>query len=374
MTIYEKALASDTDEALDFINYVFSQAHEPHDFRRLCPKMYAEGRHFPDRHFLARENGKIRALVDMWPLNLMLGDEPLKMGLIGNVAVHPYDRGKGHMRKLMWMAIEEAREKGMEMLSLGGRRQRYGYYGFEPGGQKYSFWINKRNIDVCFPDAPADLVFETITQEEDPRLDKAFALYEKQLMHGGRPREDFLLICQGWYGNLYAIMQGETMVGYVVGNIFEIVLEDDALLPAALKSWFHSVSDKDLRLSLAQYEIDRIRMLQAIAEGYSIEVDHKYLVLDPVQVIGKLLRFKKRFACVADGRAVLKVETWPTLAIEVRGDEVTVTETDETPDCTLSYVDGMALLFSTLTAYMPVPTVFHNWFPLSFAVPRADCF
>ena len=38
----EKGCAGELPDILDFANYVFSQSSQPHDFRRLLPKLYGE--------------------------------------------------------------------------------------------------------------------------------------------------------------------------------------------------------------------------------------------------------------------------------------------------------------------------------------------
>ena len=57
-TQYVKGTRDLRDDILDFGNYVFSQAHAPHDFRRLLPKVY--GAHIEGMeniHFLALQEG-----------------------------------------------------------------------------------------------------------------------------------------------------------------------------------------------------------------------------------------------------------------------------------------------------------------------------
>lgn len=39
---YRIATPADREDAIDFANYVFSQAHRPHDFKKLLPKEYAD--------------------------------------------------------------------------------------------------------------------------------------------------------------------------------------------------------------------------------------------------------------------------------------------------------------------------------------------
>lgn len=132
---FERATAADYDEIVEFANFVFSYAHEPHEFKTLISKAYGEDRtHWPI-HFVARENGRIRGLVGLMPFPQRVLGETLQMGFIGTVSVHPYSRSKGYMKKLMAMTNDYARDNGFDLLALGRQRQRYEYYGYEPGGR-----------------------------------------------------------------------------------------------------------------------------------------------------------------------------------------------------------------------------------------------
>ena len=135
MTEYRKAFRHEEADILDFINYVFSQAHRPHDFKRLLPKVYAhEG--FYRWHYVAVENGRIRGTVAVLPVEMPFGEgQSLKIGYVGSVSAHPYDKGAGHMKKLMQLMLEDTKDQ-YDLLALGGRRQRYQYFGFECGGAR----------------------------------------------------------------------------------------------------------------------------------------------------------------------------------------------------------------------------------------------
>ena len=52
--LFERATGADYDEIVEFANFVFSYAHEPHEFKTLISKAYGEDRtHWPE-HFVAR--------------------------------------------------------------------------------------------------------------------------------------------------------------------------------------------------------------------------------------------------------------------------------------------------------------------------------
>lgn len=115
----EKGCAGELPDILDFANYVFSQSSQPHDFRRLLPKLYGENSGSEGYHYLVREDGRIRAMVCAMPLSLLWRQAVAAAG-IGTVSVHPYARGKGYMKALMNQAMEDLKTQGYAMAFLGG--------------------------------------------------------------------------------------------------------------------------------------------------------------------------------------------------------------------------------------------------------------
>ena len=156
-TVYTNGAPGEMGEIIDFINYIFSQTRVPHDFKALLPKVYGDdapagGEAF---HFLAKQQNKIVGCVANRLTTLHFGDSQLYCGYVGSVSVHPYHRGEGHMKKLMSNVICDAKAHGLDMLILGGQRQRYGYFGFEPAGLKYSFRVTKTNLRHALNDLDA---------------------------------------------------------------------------------------------------------------------------------------------------------------------------------------------------------------------------
>ena len=62
---YQMAKPEDYGEIIDLANFVFSYASPvPHEFKTLIPKAYGPDRTMWPEHFLARENGRIRGMVE----------------------------------------------------------------------------------------------------------------------------------------------------------------------------------------------------------------------------------------------------------------------------------------------------------------------
>ena len=95
-----KGIESDYEEIVDFANYVFSHSGGKTDFPSLLPKLYKREYNTMENHYIVKENGKIKAIVGVFSMDLMVLDKKLKVGGIGTVSVHPYsDSVKFRMKK-----------------------------------------------------------------------------------------------------------------------------------------------------------------------------------------------------------------------------------------------------------------------------------
>ena len=88
---YTVAQPGDQAALIDFANYVFSQAHRPHNFKRLLPKVYGDHVCTTEiaTHYIARQDGNIRAMVAMLPMRMHILSDVLQLGFVGTVSVHP---------------------------------------------------------------------------------------------------------------------------------------------------------------------------------------------------------------------------------------------------------------------------------------------
>lgn len=112
--------AADFDEAMDFLNLVFSMAYRPHDFARMLPILYRPTEAQMACNRALRIQGRIRAVVGVFPMVWAVGDARLNVAGIGGVAVHPADRGQGYMRDLMARCMADIRKGGFALSYLGG--------------------------------------------------------------------------------------------------------------------------------------------------------------------------------------------------------------------------------------------------------------
>lgn len=260
MTEFTKGTPLDNEDILDFGNYVFSHDGAPTDFVKLVPKYYKKSNEAPEEHFLVKENGRIKAMVGLFNLEMNVLDVPLRVGGIGTVSVHPYARGSGYMKKLMNSALDEMFETNVDIGILGGQRQRYEYFGFEPAGVSVSFYVNSTNIrhhkSLCIH----DVTFKKVDENSADELEFIKALHQKQPVKMKRYENKFYDTLISGDGEVHVVLNGGEICGYVISDkshrsIFETELTDYSVLPSMLKSFLKcSVCPtfRSLRLSLKE--------------------------------------------------------------------------------------------------------------------------
>lgn len=383
MVEFIKADRSQKADMIDFITYVFSYDHEPHEFKRLVPKVYADDAEDTGMtHYMAVEDGRIKAVVSHRVMEEKIGGEILHYGLIGAVSVHPYARGKGYMKTLINMAMADARRDGMDVLVLGGQRQRYAYFGFERVGTNYQYTLNKNNIRHCLKDVDTDgIAFEKMDVPDAAALDRIKELYERRPAHGVRPREQLFHIMRNWASALRVIKKDGGMIGYVYGNMTELVLEDDSLLPAVTKAWFEQVSADPLSICVPLYEKAQCAFFTRICERMSVLPVDMICVLNWQRMLQVMLQFKHRFTPLQDGTAELAIEG-EAFCIRVADGGVRVETLGDAAVCRRA--DGSALpqytqneaemLFFGMQDLLCPREEYKNWLPLPFCVDLPDTF
>ena len=377
MLEYVKGVTADKADIVDFGNYVFSQAHRPHNFKTLLPKGYADDRDTTFCHYLAKVDGRIRAMVAALPMKQTIAGCELKFGLVGTVSVHPYARGEGHMKRLMRDMIEDQRTQGVDILALGGQRQRYNHFDFERAGLVYSYGLNEASMRHGARDVDAaGIRFAEITREDDPLLDRAAELYANQVVTGARPRDNYLHIMHSWQGNFYAVLRGEDFLGtlYTSGgaSLGEILLADEENLPDVLKAWMTEHPGEN-SLDVAPHEKRRMELIDPLSEGCSIETCEMVCVLNWPRVLQALLNLKALYQPLEDGEVCLRVDG-QTFVICVRDGKAEVRPTDRAPELELEHLEAERLFFSLSGLCDSGDRRLRNWAPLPYYINRADKF
>ena len=102
----------------------------------------------------------------------------LRVGFIGNVAVHPYSRGKGYMKELMRRAEIVMRQRGCDLAALSGQRQRYEYFGYYQACLEAVFTVTRNNLrHVLGPEYQTPLRCREVAPEEKEMIKELYEMY-----------------------------------------------------------------------------------------------------------------------------------------------------------------------------------------------------
>ena len=286
MTTMYWARPEEKHEIIDFIDYVFSKAHRPHDFAALLPKLYGENGNAAPHHIVVREDGKIAATLLCYPVKLHAGGKEYMTLGIGSVSTHPRARGKGYLGEMMALADARARELGAAVAVLGGQRQRYEYYGFDHAGYQLRATLETVNVRHALRDVDAAGV--QIVPMRQEHAAQAAALMRCQPCYCARSEEAFLDILRTWYNEPFVVLKDGEFAGYGTlrknpdcCHVAELLLGTETDFPAVMKllSGMHG----DLSICAAPWERSRARWLSSVCEEYSVQPAGQIKVYDTVQ-------------------------------------------------------------------------------------------
>ena len=379
MTEYRLARAEEEREILDFSNMVFAMTAGPIDFRHVYPSIYGRDG-FSRLHIIARDDeNRLVSSIAVKPMTLKLGKgESLSAGYLGTVATHPMERGKGHMKELMRLSLERARTEGMELVALGGQRQRYNHYGFELGAPVITFHINENNLKKH--PAMDEFDFIPLSNADQRTVDAAFDAYQALEMVNHRSREDFSDILRTAGGDGYALVSQGEFRGYfyaIENDIYEQSFSGSPVWENVLRSWLRNRACDRFEITAATHQKAAIAELGAIAESWSLHDDMMIHVLNWSSVLQKLMSFKASHEGLRDGEAIIEIKGQARLKLCVKDNRPFVEDVKaDFANSGICFTPREAILrfFSPMGQLQAGEDRLYGWFPLMFSIPRPDWF
>ena len=380
MIHYRLSESRDMEGLIDHINMIFSMLRVPHNFEEMLPKVYSKELRIDDMHVIAEDEvGRLCACLGMLVFPLRVGKTMLRIGYLGSMAVHPRVRGQGTMGTLMQKQVERGIEMGLDMIVLGGQRQRYQRSGFETGGASYVYSISRSNVRHALADTDASMIsFGKMKQDEVPKM---LALYDSQIVAGARREDNFIATLKSYRREAWTVLANGQPAGYISAsadgeNLGEIVMQEAALILPALKAWMEMKGVKNIHVSAALYDQALGELLAPICESFSLNPNIMIRVLKPETVLPAYMKLKGAIAPLADGTAVLGWEGGGNFRFTVCGEEISVEKTQEEATDTLSLIDFHQLIFgfNRFAAPKIKAKIPESWFPLPVHIPDPDSF
>lgn len=380
MINYRIAEQCDMESIIDFANMVFSMLRVPHNFEEMLPKVYAAPNLQPEIHVIAEEDGRLCGCLGMLVFPLRVAGETLRVGYLGTMAVHPRVRGRGTMGTLMEKQIERGKAMGLDMMVLGGQRQRYARHGFETCGATIGYSISAANVRHAMVQVDANGLSFAPMQREDVSF--ALSLYEALPVSGARTAENFLACVQSYREKPYTVTKQGEPVGYLVTSqdgqrITELVMKDDMWILSAIKGYMQEMGMRSLRVDAALHDETLNGLLAPLCEAYTVSPNCMLRMLNPERVIAAYMNLKAGIEPLADGRLVLSCGEAGTVEINVADGEIAVCSTDVPAELALSDQQAAMLLFGYNRFGVPADIrgrAPESWFPLPLRIPEPDSF
>ena len=371
------------DELMSVLNTSFGFFTPETEFLGLLPKLYREQFRPQDQNWVVTEDGVLTAAIGAYDHEIVVCGRRLPCRGIGNVAVHPDHRKKGYMKLAMNQAIDDMVKDGVVLSTLGGRRQRYQYFGYDKAGPAYHFSISRDNIRHTYGDAPAPFTVREVTDPADPAIDEIIALTEQGRFIPVRDRALYLDIANTWKARLLVLTdpaEDDRFVGYCVcdgGSLSELRVARGEDFMGLVRSVFACL-DKGFTVCLPSYETEQIKAISLIAEGIAIHPSMMYLILNYAATVEAFMALKLTYTTLPDGELTLLIHGHAgdeRIRIAVKEGKHTVESiSEETPvDVELGHLEATELLFGCISATRETASpLIRAWFPLPLWMYRAD--
>ena len=375
----EQLTLDDFEEAIDLINYVFSQAHDPHDFERRLPKLYRPTEERMRCIYGIRLRGRLVAVAGAYPLAWQIGTTTLRVAGIAGVATHPRHRDKGLMRAVVAHCVAEARAAGCHLSWLDGLRRRYRHFGYERCGTEVGFRLAARDFAVAGIDA-AGLRFRRL-REGDALLAEAQRLHARQRVHWRRTAAEFLDVCASWEAGLYAALDGDQFAGYLIAGrdptrVSELVAVDAAATARLTAGWCATRGERRISVAVSPWQTVAAHSLGAPADQTALRCCGNWQVFDWPALLAAVLGERARGGTLPGGEMVLDIAGTGPLRLWADGTAAGCAPADDPPLVALEQVSAMRALFGPLPAHLagsaPLPATLESWCPLPLHIPTAD--
>jgi predicted N-acetyltransferase YhbS len=375
----QRITGGEFDELIAFLDAAFGHDTPERSFVKLLPGFYRREEVHCNGNFAVRVDGRLAAVVGLFPITWRTPGGTLRIAGIGGVATgHVYRRG-GLMSRLMPHVIAHMRDEGYPLSFLTGQRQRYGHFGYEIAGRLHELKFEIPNIRHAFGGTPSGVTLRPCTFAPE-QFDAMRRLHDAQPYHCNRTHfaeqlyhwRHVCLTAHDAQGRLtgYAVVSGDR------SEVFELVGADTGAAVAIVRELVAALGDDHRMLTLYQANASRetFEALTGFAEYTRITPSYNWLVLDWPTTLTTLLRARHAASPLMAGEVRLAVDGQVLqLTVDERGPRCEAT----TGEAALS-LDGRAMTRLLLGPLSPhevkpnAPPLLDAWCPLPLVLPRQD--
>lgn len=369
---------SKTQELIDMLDTVFFTG-DPNNqkFMTLLPKLYKDKYSPAYNNVVVMEGEEIKGAVGCYPLNAVAAGRKLRILGIGNVAVTEDCRGKGYMKDTMKMALDIMKEENFDYSLLGGQRQRYAFFGYEPIGLEYRFLIDKGNIRrILGKEEKSRFTAREITENDADIIRKIKALHEKLPFFVERNEEDYIDILHSWNNIPYAAFEGDEFKGYFTLEkhggkyLHEIRAVEISDMLDLIMCAMETGNLEGVAINLPAFDTEYCDFMERNCGGYSIGTPEMINIFNFRNYIDAFLALKAQRMNLASGTLKILIHGMKCdefLAVTVDGKTVTVTDSEGEADIELSHRDAIVFVSGLYSKErLNLPAFAQSWFPLDF--------
>lgn len=366
--------AEQREKLLELLDLTFGFNEEGNKFINLLPKLYKEQYHPAENNIILDVDGDMRAAVGLYYNTLTVGDEKLKIGGIGNVAVHPDHRGKGYMQFCMLLALDEMKQNMADLSCLGGARQRYEHFSYQPAGINTSFNYRKDNVKRTLGTGRKSAFTIKELEETDTQYIKEITeIYNNRIFRMERPEEAMFDILHSWNTVPYVALKDGEVKGWFAyysdkSGIHELFYKNEEDIEDVILLALENSGNEFIKINAPQFDKPLYNYLALNCEFYDIGHAEHFTIFCYENVIRAFLKLKTTYQNLPDGelKVFIQGEKLPEqLKITVKDNIVSVEETDEKPDIVLKHQEAMRFFGSHYSERRQEAPAFCNaWFPL----------
>ncbi len=404
------------EKIIEFADLVFGQQVQPGGFAALIPRVYGPEASCEDNHFLVLEDGVIQALLLTEPTTLICGETEVRGIGVGTVSVSRESRGKGYMQLLLKTVREWMQEQDYAFAVLGGQRQRYAYWGYEPSGIRFKARISQPNVKHALGEEMTGGIEKQLTlepmKEGTAEADRSWELYNAQEVRFLRARETFAAHLAANRHQPYVLYQNGMYAGYLSVSVrkdhlvlTELVLTDEEIFPAVLRFLMkaelqggmlsagmpdlkkpEAAADRcavqEIELTLPLYQQERISYVERFAESCWLSGDHQYYIADLASVLAYSMQVKQKTCGLRDGEWTFRTEKGTYCCSVVRGEgkvsftalgEIDQEKEEEEKEEIRSEAEMTRLLFGpSFAAAWNLTEVPAGWLPFPLCLTEID--
>lgn len=363
-------------QLIAFLDEVFFRDDDPEtkrDFLSLLPKLYQQKYDPCYNNLCVMEGDTIKAAVGLYYNTVSAGGEMLRCGGIGNVAVARDARSKGYMINCMNQALDDMIASKADFGLLGGQRQRYGYFSFEPAGLQYSFGFNLSNVRHCFgSDAENVLEVKEVTPQDTQTLASIEQLLSSEPCFAPHQPDELYDILCSWRSRPFAAFRGGVFQGFFTvgreGGLGDFKAVDAAAYKELILAAFETVQNPSLGFTVAPFDKTGLDFFTTTAENCSLRHSECYTVLCFERVLRAFLKVKAALEPLCDGEAAFLIHGRAgdeNLTVSVKAGVPEVAQSKGAAGFELGHHEAIRAFFSLSSAERRAfPPQIAQWFPL----------